>query len=220
ASKTFLAIDHAAPIYFHPAHVNPEFSGMADLIQHLGAAHQDFFRITSIERAQSADIAAVDKGDAMSGSGDAGSGAQAGVAASDGDEIVFHASPPVRRLPAAFKNTWIEEAMFTSPLGCARRLRRNHGKLGAAIMKAVAVFPGKANSAHLAALDKPSLDSIPNRRGVLVRVLRVGVDGTDKEINAAESGAAANGYAFQVTGHESFGVVEKVGPNVSERKPG
>src|SRR2546430_235355 len=40
-------------------------------------------------------------------------------------------------------------------------------------MKAVAVFPGKANSAHLAALDKPSLDSIPNGRGVLVRVLRV-----------------------------------------------
>src|SRR5438270_1104217 len=87
-------------------------------------------------------------------------------------------------------------------------------------MKAVAVFPGKANSAHLAALDKPSLDSIPNGRGVLVRVLRVGVDGTDKEINAAEYGAAPKGYDFRVTGHEGFGVVEKVGPNVSELKPG
>src|SRR5207302_1178235 len=87
-------------------------------------------------------------------------------------------------------------------------------------MKAVAVFPGKANSAHLAALDKPSLDSIPNGRGVLVRVLRVGVDGTDKEINAAEYGAAPKGYDFLVTGHEGFGVVEKVGPNVSELKPG
>jgi len=87
-------------------------------------------------------------------------------------------------------------------------------------MKAVAVFPGKANSAHLAALDKPSLDSVPDGRGVLVRVLRVGVDGTDKEINAAEYGAAPKGYDFLVTGHEGFGVVEKVGPNVSELKPG
>src|SRR5947209_10693185 len=87
-------------------------------------------------------------------------------------------------------------------------------------MKAVAVFPGKANSAHLAALDKPSLDSIPDGRGVLVRVLRVGVDGTDKEINAAEYGAAPKGYDFLVTGHEGFGVVGKVGPNVTEVKPG
>ena len=87
-------------------------------------------------------------------------------------------------------------------------------------MKAVAVFPGKANSAHLAALDKPSLDSVPDGRGVLVRVLRVGVDGTDKEINAAEYGAAPKGYDFLVTGHEGFGVVEKVGANVSELKPG
>src|SRR5439155_19535240 len=93
---------------------------------------------------------------------------------------------------------------FLSPLGCAIRLRRSHGKLGAAIMKAVAVFPGKANSAHLAALDKPSIESVPNGRGVLVRVLRVGVDGTDKEINAAEYGAAPKGYDFLVTGHEGF----------------
>jgi threonine dehydrogenase-like Zn-dependent dehydrogenase len=87
-------------------------------------------------------------------------------------------------------------------------------------VKAVAVFPGKANSAHLASLDQPDIGSIPNGRGVLVRVLRVGVDGTDKEINAAEYGAAPPGYDFLVTGHEGFGVVEKVGPNVTEFKPG
>src|SRR5512147_2283632 len=87
-------------------------------------------------------------------------------------------------------------------------------------MAAVAVFPGKPNSAHLAQLEKPSLESIPNGRGVLVKVLRVGIDGTDKEINAAEYGAAPAGYDFLVTGHEGFGVVEKVGPNVSELKPG
>jgi threonine dehydrogenase-like Zn-dependent dehydrogenase len=55
---------------------------------------------------------------------------------------------------------------------------------------------------------------------VLVKVLRVGVDGTDKEINAAEYGAAPEGYDFLVLGHESFGRVESVGPNVSEVKPG
>src|SRR5262245_8142984 len=87
-------------------------------------------------------------------------------------------------------------------------------------MKAIAVFPGKPNSIHLAELPKPSVGDIPNGRGVLVRVLRVGVDGTDKEINAAEYGAAPDGYEFLVTGHESFGQVEAVGSNVTEFRPG
>ena len=87
-------------------------------------------------------------------------------------------------------------------------------------MKAIAVFPGKPNSVHLAELPKPSVNDIPNGRGVLVKVLRVGVDGTDKEINAAEYGAAPESYDFLVTGHESFGQVETVGPNVTELRPG
>jgi threonine dehydrogenase-like Zn-dependent dehydrogenase len=91
---------------------------------------------------------------------------------------------------------------------------------GPTMMKAVAVFPGKPDSMHLAAMPKPTLDEIPGGRGVLVKVLRVGVDGTDKEINAAEYGAAPPGYDFLVTGHESFGRVEAVGPNVTELQPG
>ncbi len=87
-------------------------------------------------------------------------------------------------------------------------------------MKAIAVFPGKTGSVHLADLPKPSLDEISNGRGVLVKVLRVGVDGTDKEINAAEYGAAPPGYDFLVIGHEGFGQVEAAGPNVVEVKPG
>jgi threonine dehydrogenase-like Zn-dependent dehydrogenase len=87
-------------------------------------------------------------------------------------------------------------------------------------MKAIAVFPGKPNSVHLAEMPQPTINDIPNGRGVLVRVLRVGVDGTDKEINAAEYGAAPEGYDFLVTGHESFGQVETVGANVTELKPG
>jgi threonine dehydrogenase-like Zn-dependent dehydrogenase len=86
-------------------------------------------------------------------------------------------------------------------------------------MKAIAVFPGKPNSVHLADLPKPSLDEIPGGRGVLVRVLRVGVDGTDKEINAAEYGAAPPGHDVLIIGHEGFGQVEAVGPNVTEVRP-
>jgi threonine dehydrogenase-like Zn-dependent dehydrogenase len=87
-------------------------------------------------------------------------------------------------------------------------------------MKAVAVFPGKPDSVHLAELPRPSVDDIPEGRGVLVRVLRVGVDGTDKEINAAEYGTAPEGHEFLVLGHEGFGQVEAVGPNVTEVAPG
>ena len=87
-------------------------------------------------------------------------------------------------------------------------------------MKAIAVYPGKPNTVHLAELPRPSVAEIPNGRGVVVKVLRVGVDGTDKEINAAEYGAAPEGYDFLVLGHESLGRVESVGPNVTEVKPG
>lgn len=88
------------------------------------------------------------------------------------------------------------------------------------LMKAIAVRPGEPGSVHLASLPKPSVGEIPGGRGVLVRVLRVGVDGTDKEINAAEYGAAPAGYDFLVLGHESFGRVEAVGPNVTGLAPG
>jgi threonine dehydrogenase-like Zn-dependent dehydrogenase len=87
-------------------------------------------------------------------------------------------------------------------------------------MKAVAVYPGKAGSIHLADLPEPKVDDVPDGRGVLVEVLRVGVDGTDKEINDAEYGAAPEGYDFLVTGHESFGRVLEVGENVRDLEPG
>jgi threonine dehydrogenase-like Zn-dependent dehydrogenase len=87
-------------------------------------------------------------------------------------------------------------------------------------MKAVAVIPGQANSIHLAELPKPSIHEIPHGRGVLVQVLRVGIDGTDKEINAAEYGQAPPGYDFLVIGHECLGRVLEVGPNVTEFAPG
>jgi threonine dehydrogenase-like Zn-dependent dehydrogenase len=87
-------------------------------------------------------------------------------------------------------------------------------------VKAIAVFPGKPNSVHLAELPKPSVSEVQNGRGVLVKVLRVGVDGTDKEINAAQYGAAPSGHNFLVLGHESFGCVVETGENVTEIRPG
>ena len=87
-------------------------------------------------------------------------------------------------------------------------------------MKAIAVHPGTPDSVHLADLDKPRLEEVPDGRGVLVRLLRCGVDGTDKEINAAEYGTPPEGADFLVIGHENFGQVEAVGPNVSGLKPG
>src|SRR5512143_1654027 len=87
-------------------------------------------------------------------------------------------------------------------------------------MKAIAVIPGKPDSIHLREAPKPSVADVPGGRGVLVKVLRVGVDGTDKEINAAEYGAAPDGHDFLVIGHEGFGQVEAVGPNVTGVEPG
>src|SRR2546426_10814085 len=87
---------------------------------------------------------------------------------------------------------------------------------GPRMMKAIAVFPGQPGSVHLAELPMPAVTDIPGGRGVLVRVLRVGVDGTDKEINAAEYGEAPEGSPFLTLGHESFGVVAEIGARVTE----
>jgi glucose 1-dehydrogenase len=88
-------------------------------------------------------------------------------------------------------------------------------------MKAIAVYPGKPNSMHLEEIPMPKVSDIPGGRGVLVKVLRVGVDGTDKEINAAEYGMAPEGSNFLITGHENFGQVMEVGPHVPDTiRPG
>jgi threonine dehydrogenase-like Zn-dependent dehydrogenase len=88
-------------------------------------------------------------------------------------------------------------------------------------MKAIAVTPGKRNSIHLEEIRKPGVADVADGKGVLVQVLRVGVDGTDKEINDAEYGAAPPGDDFLVIGHENFGRVVEVGPNVPDTiRPG
>jgi threonine dehydrogenase-like Zn-dependent dehydrogenase len=87
-------------------------------------------------------------------------------------------------------------------------------------MKAIAVIPGRPNSVHLREVPQPDPRAIPGGRGVLVKLLQVGVDGTDKEIDAAEYGAPPDGDDYLILGHESFGVVEAVAENVTGFRPG
>lgn len=96
------------------------------------------------------------------------------------------------------------------------------------LMKAVAVHPGQAHSVHLREIAEPSLADqphphvcrIPEGRGVKIRMLQVGVDATDREINEALYGQPSPGLDYLVIGHECFGQVVEVGPHVNEFKPG
>lgn len=83
-------------------------------------------------------------------------------------------------------------------------------------MKAITVIPGVANSTALRDIPEPTLDDAPEGRGVLVKVLRVGLDGTDKEIHAGVYGGPPPGSDFLVLGHEGLGIVESIGAGVVE----
>lgn len=83
-------------------------------------------------------------------------------------------------------------------------------------MRAIAVIPKQPNSVHLVEMNTPTVADIPDGRGVLVEVLRVGACGTDREINNGEYGVAPQGFDFLVLGHENFGRVKEVGENVKE----
>ena len=87
-------------------------------------------------------------------------------------------------------------------------------------MQAVTVTPGVAHSSELRDVPAPSLADAPRGRGVLVDVIRVGLDGTDREIDAGEYGVAPAGSPFLVLGHESLGTVREVGDAVHELAPG
>jgi glucose 1-dehydrogenase len=90
-----------------------------------------------------------------------------------------------------------------------------------ATMRAFAVRPGVADSLHARTVPRPRVTDIPEGRGVLVRVLRLGLDGTDHEIIKAEYGQAPPGDDFLIIGHENLGEVVEVGPNVpSAIRPG
>ena len=77
-------------------------------------------------------------------------------------------------------------------------------------MKAIAVIPGVSNS--LSTVDAP--DPQLWDQDILVKVIRVGVCGTDREIKGGIYGKAPIGSEYLVIGHEALGQVIEIGPSV------
>src|SRR2546430_17702543 len=85
-----------------------------------------------------------------------------------------------------------------------------------ATMRAVAVTPNQPGSARQVELPMPTIA----RGTALMRVLEVGIDGTDTEINQGLYGEPPPGANFLVIGHEALSGVEGVGEGVPGFRPG
>jgi threonine dehydrogenase-like Zn-dependent dehydrogenase len=83
-------------------------------------------------------------------------------------------------------------------------------------MKAVAVH---IQSKQIGLVDR-DIPDLANRDDVKIRMIEVGVCGTDKEICRFEYGVAPAGSDYLVLGHESLGQVEELGPGVQGVKEG
>ena len=83
-------------------------------------------------------------------------------------------------------------------------------------MKAIVVKPGEKDSIHMRDMPDPKMK--PDQ--VAVKMLRVGLCGTDAEINHGLYGKPPDGEEFLILGHENLGVVEEVGKKVKGWKSG
>jgi glucose 1-dehydrogenase len=83
-------------------------------------------------------------------------------------------------------------------------------------LKAAAVVPRER---ELRVVDHPE-PGIETPHGVKVRILEVGLCGTDREISAFEYGTPPPDSEYLVIGHESLGQVVEVGRDVTRVKPG
>ena len=81
-------------------------------------------------------------------------------------------------------------------------------------MKAIAAFPGR-REVRLIEQERPTLRAAAD---VKLRILDVGVCGTDREICAFQYGTPPAGSDHLVIGHESLGEVVEVGSAVSRVK--
>jgi glucose 1-dehydrogenase len=77
-------------------------------------------------------------------------------------------------------------------------------------VKALVVEPGKPHSTRVDDVEEPKGD------GVLIRVLEVGVCGTDREISEGEFGVAPDDGSQLIIGHEMVGAVERDGHGFSK----
>ncbi len=80
-------------------------------------------------------------------------------------------------------------------------------------MRAIVVTPG-SEAPHVREIDRPD----PDPGEALVRILRVGIDGTDHEVIAGGHGGYPEGASRLVLGHEAIGVVKD--PNGSDLDAG
>jgi threonine dehydrogenase-like Zn-dependent dehydrogenase len=86
------------------------------------------------------------------------------------------------------------------------------------MMRAAAVFPEKKSLGVVSDFPEPEMDS---PTAVKLRVLNVGVCGTDREIASFQYGfPPPAGSDFLVMGHECLGEIVEVGPEVKDLKPG
>jgi threonine dehydrogenase-like Zn-dependent dehydrogenase len=83
-------------------------------------------------------------------------------------------------------------------------------------MKAVAVFPADR---RFDVIDHPE-PSLASPTEVKLRMLDVGICGTDKEIVSFEYGTPPAGSPYLIIGHESLGQVVEIGTQVTRVKPG
>ena len=83
-------------------------------------------------------------------------------------------------------------------------------------MKAIVVRPGERDSIHM----RDMADPVMSDDHVAVKTLRVGLCGTDAEINHGLYGQPPPGDEFLILGHENLGVVADVGKHVTGWKPG
>src|ERR1700733_2850692 len=83
-------------------------------------------------------------------------------------------------------------------------------------MKAVAVFPAEH---RFDLIDHPE-PSIAAAGEVKLRMLDVGICGTDKEIVTFQFGTPPDGSNYLVIGHESLAQVIEIGTKVTRVKPG
>ncbi len=83
-------------------------------------------------------------------------------------------------------------------------------------MKAIAVFP-ETHEVKLIDHEEPEITTPAQ---VKLRMLEVGVCGTDRKITSFQFGTPPAGSEYLVIGHESLGEVVEVGPEVRDIKPG
>src|SRR5580658_393092 len=83
-------------------------------------------------------------------------------------------------------------------------------------MRAVAVFP-TAREVRVIDHPEPVLTSATQAK---MRVLEVGVCGTDREIISFQYGTPPEGSDYLIIGHESLGQVIEIGEKATKVKPG